>query len=216
MSWQDFIKSEMQKDYFHNLDELLKEDEKKHTIYPPKDSVFRAFDLCSIENVRCLILGQDPYINPNEAMGLSFSVPSDTRIPPSLQNIFKEIQNDLGVKHEFKSGDLTKWAEQGVLLLNSSLTVRRGQSGSHSKYGWWLFTDAAITLLNSLDRPIVFMFWGNHAKSKVPLITNKNHLILTSGHPSPFSSHLFFGNKHFSKANEFLVKNNQQPISWTV
>jgi len=217
MNWQEFIKLEMQKDYFHNLDDLLREEEKKYTIYPSKDNIFKAFDLCPLDKVKVVILGQDCYFNPGEAMGLAFSVPSTVSIPSSLRNIFTEIKTDLNFDHKFTHGDLIEWAKQGVLLLNSALTVRKGEPGSHSKYGWWQFTDNAIKLLNSLERPIVFLLWGAHAKSKTHLITNEQHLVLQSAHPSGLSAHKgFFGNKHFSKTNDFLIKNNIEPIQWLI
>ena len=163
-----------------------------------------------------MILGQDPYHEPNQAMGMSFSVPKDEKIPPSLVNIFKEIESDLNIKCE-QNGDLSRWAKQGVLLLNSVLTVRRGQANSHKNIGWEIFTDRIISLVNEKEDPVVFLLWGNNAIKKKNLITNKKHLILTSAHPSPLSaSRGFFGSKPFSKINNFLISVNKKPIDWQI
>jgi len=219
-NWGEFIRREMNKDYFKTLNKFLMEEEKAgHTIYPAKENIFKAFELCWLENVRCVILGQDPYINDGEAMGLSFSVPDGIKVPPSLRNIFTEIKNDLKKpNYEFKNGDLTEWARQGVLLLNSALTVRANTAGSHSKVGWNNFTNAAISLIDSREKPIVYLLWGSHAKSKASLVKNKKSLLLQSSHPSPLAANQggWFGNHHFSTANEFLIRNNDKPIRWLI
>lgn len=214
--WDIFIASEMKEDYFKKLTQFLLEDARTHKIHPKHKNVFNAFTFCPLNKTKVIIIGQDPYHGHNQAHGLSFSVPLGEAPPPSLKNIFKEIKSDIGVT-EFKHGCLQQWSEQGVLLLNSVLTVRENQAGSHRNKGWEIFTDNAIRLLNKLDQPIVFLLWGTFAKSKKELITNQNHLVLESSHPSPLSAHTgFFGCKHFSSANAFLVKNNCQPINWNV
>lgn len=214
MNWKDFISEEMKKDYFKEIDRTLKEDSKKYNIFPPKEQVFRAFDLCPIENVKCVLLGQDVYHGPGQATGLCFSVSSMVRIPPSLQNIFKELKNDLGYEIP-NHGDLTNWGKQGVLLLNCALTVRQKEPGSHSKI-WEPFSDNVIKLLNELDKPLVYILMGSHAKSKLNLITNKKHFMICSAHPSPMSANQggFFGTKHFSKTNDYLIKNRLDTIDW--
>lgn len=218
MSWQEFIKSEYKKDYFQSLKKFVKRDAEKFKIYPHRSDLFNAFNLCLLEKTKVVIIGQDPYHGPNQAHGLAFSVLPGQPIPPSLRNIFIEIDNNfnqsLNIKRE--NGCLIKWAEQGVLLLNSILTVRDGQPGSHKNQGWEIFTDNAIKHLEAtIDSPIIYMLWGAYARSKKNLISNyKNRLILESGHPSPLSSKLFFGNKHFLKANNFLQQFNIQPINW--
>jgi uracil-DNA glycosylase len=190
MTWANFIASQFEEDYFQELDKFLRKEAKEHTIYPKQEDIFKAFEATPIDKVKVVILGQDPYIGKNQAMGLSFSVPDGERVPPSLRNIFAEIKDDLDlVDYEFKNGNLTHWTKQGVFLLNSCLTVRDGESGSHSKIGWQLFTDAAIQVLNSQDRPIVFALWGNYAKTKAKLLDNPKHLVLRAAHPSPFSAH---------------------------
>jgi uracil-DNA glycosylase len=215
MTWKEFIKEESSKDYYKKLIDFVFEDSKINTIYPEYKDLFNAFDLCPIDKVKVVILAQDPYINKGEAHGLAFSVPDGKKIPPSLKNIYKELKTDLNIDSP-NNGCLTRWAEQGVLLLNCILTVRAGNSGSHRGKGWEQFSDNAISKLNELDRPIVFMLWGAFAKSKLPLITNKNHLVLQAAHPSPYSaSDGFFGCKHFSKANAFLIENKCEPIDWT-
>ena len=210
--WLDFIKEEKKKDYYTKLAEFLREESKAHTIYPPKEQIFSAFNYCNPNQIRSVILGQDCYINENQAHGLSFSVPPGEKIPPSLVNIFKELKSDLGIEN--KTGHLEPWAKQGVLLLNSVLTVRKGESGSHAKRGWEVFTDNAIKLLNNNVKPIVFILMGNYAKSKADLISNTHHLVLQTGHPSPLSIKLFLGCKIFSKTNEFLSNNESIPINW--
>lgn len=220
-NWKSFIEQEQQKEYYKKLLSLIEEDSKKNIIYPHKNDIFNAFKLCDLKDIKCVILGQDAYINDQiinnktipQAMGLSFSVRKDFQLPPSLKNIFKELKNDLNISNI--SGDLTVWARQGVLLLNSALTVRKGESNSHANFGWHIFTDEAIKLINEQDRPIVYLLWGSFARSKKKFITNSKHLILESAHPSPLSAHNgFIGNKHFSKCNDFLIKNNIVPIDW--
>lgn len=216
MEWEDFIQEEMKKDYFYNLFKFLSLEEEKYKIYPAKENIFNAFKYCKFNDTKVVILGMDPYIKPNQAHGLSFSVPSGEIIPPSLNNIFKEIKTDLDKKnHRFTSGNLEGWSQQGVLLLNTALTVRHGQSGSHMHCGWQTFTNKIISIINSQDRPIVYLLWGAFAKSKKYLINNDKHLLLDSPHPSPLSAHRgFFGNKHFSRANNFLIQNGIEPIDW--
>lgn len=186
----------------------------KETIYPPKEYIFNALKLTPYKNVKVVIVGQDPYHGENEAMGLSFSVDKSVKIPPSLKNIYKELYDDLQIP-PVNHGDLTKWAKEGVLLLNSVLTVKKDSPASHKNIGWEPLTDYIIKILNAKETPIVFILWGNFAKSKAKLITKNKHLIITSAHPSPFSCRYgFFGSKPFSKTNEFLKKNNLQSIDW--
>ena len=185
------------------------------TIYPPKDYIFNALKLTSYENTKVVIVGQDPYHGENQAHGLSFSVQKGIKLPPSLQNIYKELESDLGIKPRL-DGDLTGWAKQGVLLLNAVLTVEKDKAGSHRNWGWELLTDYIIKVLNKKDSPIVFILWGNFAKEKAKLITNPKHFIIISSHPSPFSAYSgFFGSKPFSKTNNYLAKNNLTPIDWS-
>lgn len=185
-------------------------------IYPPGPKIFNAYDTTPIEDVKVVILGQDPYHNPGQAMGLSFSVPEGTRIPPSLRNIYKELNTSLGIAPA-NHGDLTKWAEQGVFLLNAMLTVERNQPGSHQRSGWQFFTDASIKAISDQRENVVFMLWGAFARKKAVLIDAEKHLVLESAHPSPFSADRgFFGNNHFILANEYLEKNGRQPINWDV
>lgn len=213
--WKDFFESEMKKDYYIKLRNFLIEEYKTKTIYPKPEDIFNAFKITPISKTKIVIVGQDCYHEPNQAMGLSFSVPDGTKIPPSLINIYKEIANDIGTKDLYIQGDLTKWAKQGVLLLNSCLTVREHEANSHSGKGWEIFTDEAIKLLNKNNNPKVFILWGRNARSKKKLITNKKHLVLESAHPSPLSAYNgFFGCKHFSKANNFLKENGLVPIKW--
>ena len=214
MNWKDIFKEEKEKPYYKKITEFLEEEAKTYTIYPKREDIFNAFKLTQFDEVKVVILGMDPYINENQAHGLSFSVLPGNPIPPSLKNIFKELKSDL-VFNPPNHGCLIDWAKQGVLLLNSALTVRSGESGSHSKIGWHKFTDSIISRLNERNSPQVFMLWGSHARSKKELINNPNHLILEAVHPSPLSAHQgWFGCKHFSKANDFLIKNNIAPINW--
>lgn len=188
----------------------------KEEIYPPKDYIFNALKLTPFQNTKVVIMGQDPYHGEGEAHGLSFSVQKGIKLPPSLKNIYKELYNDLGIEPN-EYGDLTKWAKEGVLLLNSVLTVKKDSPASHKNIGWEPLTDYIIKVLNTKDEPVVFILWGNFAKSKKLFITNPKHLIIESAHPSPFSANYgFFGSKPFSKTNSFLEKNNIQPIDWTL
>lgn len=199
---------------FHNFLNIVKEKYATSVVYPPKDYVFNALKLTPYSNVKVVIVGQDPYHGEGEAHGLSFSVQKGVKIPPSLQNIYKELEADLGIKPAVY-GDLTKWAEEGVLLLNAVLTVQKDKPASHRNLGWELLTDYIIKLLNEKEEPVVFILWGNFAKEKKKYITNPRHLVLTSPHPSPFSAASgFFGSRPFSKTNEFLIKNNLKPIDW--
>lgn len=214
ISWTDFIKEQSKQDYYIKLSAFLQEEGKKHQVYPKRKDLFNAFKFCPLDRTKSCILGQDPYFNAGQAHGLAFSVPPDCEVPPSLRNIFKEIGSDLGY-HTFPNGCLIPWAQQGVLLLNSVLTVRAGEPFSHKGQGWETFTDNAISLLNQQDRPMVFLLWGTPARSKKKLLSNPKHLILESVHPSPLSAHNgFFGSKHFTKTNQFLKDSGLEPINW--
>ena len=214
--WDDILKDEFQKDYYLNLREFLKREYAQSNIYPNMYDIFNALKYASVEKIKAVIIGQDPYHQPGQAHGLCFSVQKGVRIPPSLRNIYKEIEDDLGIK-SVGHGFLESWAKQGVLMLNNVLTVREGKPNSHKGMGWEVFTDRVIEVLNTNETPIVFLLWGANAKAKAQIITNPNHLKLTAVHPSPLSAYNgFFGCKHFSKANEFLVKNNIEPIDWQV
>ncbi len=215
-SWSEFILQEQSKDYYKKIVSYIEEDKQKYTIYPNKEDIFNAFKYSKLENIKCCILGQDPYHGPNQAHGLSFSVKDNVEIPPSLKNIFKELNSDLNIDIP-TYGNLKTWAKQGVMLLNSSLTVRKSEPNSHSKIGWQIFTDNAIRILNEKENPIVFILWGNNARSKKSIITSKKHLIIESAHPSPLSAYNgFFGSKPFSKTNDFLIANNMDPINWNL
>jgi uracil-DNA glycosylase len=215
-SWQKILQTEFDQPYFEQLVKFVKEEYATQTIFPPAGQIFNAFNSCPFSDVRVVILGQDPYHEEGQAMGLSFSVPDGVKIPPSLVNIYKEINNDLGYNIP-NHGDLTKWAKQGVLLLNSVLTVVKDTPGSHRGKGWEIFTDEVIKTVNDKTTPVVFLLWGNYAKEKKKLITNPIHLVLESSHPSPFSvRNGFDGCSHFSKANNFLSKNNIEPIDWQI
>ena len=216
-TWGEALKDEFEKPYFKQLyNFVMMEYQKETPIYPPKSDILNALRSTPLDKVKVVILGQDPYHNTGQAHGLSFSVNKGVAIPPSLLNIYKELRDDLGC-YIPNNGDLTKWARQGVLLLNAILTVRAHQPLSHKGIGWETFTDSIIEILNKLDRPICFMLWGASAKSKMSMLTNKNHLVLTAAHPSPMSSYRgFFGCKHFSKANEFLVEHGEEPIDWQI
>lgn len=214
--WAEALKEEFRKPYYTDLYKFIKEEYSSHVVYPPSEDIFNALHLTDLKDIKVVILGQDPYHEPGQAHGLAFSVREGVEPPPSLKNIYKEINSDLGLPIP-KTGDLTKWAAQGVLLLNTSLTVRRGQANSHKGKGWEIFTDRVIALLNERDKPIVFILWGGNAKSKVPLITNPQHCILTAPHPSPLSAHYgFFGCRHFSKCNAFLESKGIEPIDWNL
>jgi uracil-DNA glycosylase len=214
MNWDDFINEQSKKDYFKKLSSFLASEEKKYTIFPKKENIFKAFGKCSFKDTRCIILGQDCYHGDRQANGLAFSVEPGVRILPSLLNILKERRDDIGLPLP-KHGDLTSWAESGVLLINSVLTVRKGEPASHQNKGWEIFTDAAIKLLNDNKDNLVFILWGNFAKQKIPLLTNKSNLILSGAHPSPYSANNgFFGGKYFSKTNIFLKSNGLEQINW--
>ncbi len=213
-SWKPKLQSEFEKDYFIRLSDFIKEEYRTKTIFPPGGSIFNAFNLCPFDKVKAVIIGQDPYHGPGQAHGLCFSVREGIEFPPSLKNIFKEIESDLGYK-PLPSGNLVRWAEQGVLLLNATLTVRAHQAGSHQRKGWEEFTDAAISTLNRERSNLVFFLWGAYAQKKGESIDRLRHLVLESVHPSPLSaSRGFFGNKHFSRCNEYLKEHNIEPIDW--
>ncbi len=213
-SWRSRLNAEFDKPYFAKLVAFVRHEYASGTCYPPGSKIFNAFNSTPFESVKVVILGQDPYHEPGQAMGLSFSVPQGTPLPPSLRNIYTEIRNELGVEPP-ASGDLTRWAEQGVLLLNATLTVRQGQAASHQKQGWEIFTDAAIRLLASEREHLVFMLWGAYAGAKAQFIDPQRHLVLRSAHPSPLSaSRGFFGNHHFQLCNDYLLSHGQQPIVW--
>lgn len=214
-SWDLKLKQEFELPYITKLDGFLKEERRLHNIYPKKTEVFNAFKLTSFENVKVVILGQDPYHGPNQAHGLSFSVNYGIKIPPSLANIYKELKSDIDFAIP-SHGNLTSWANQGVLLLNATLTVRAGEPGSHQKKGWETFTDAVIKLISDKKENCVFLLWGNFAKSKINLIDLDKHLVLTAAHPSPLAGGAFFGCRHFSKTNEYLKSKNIGPIDWAI
>jgi len=217
-SWAEHLKGEFEKDYFAELTTFVKKEYQDGRVYPAPKNIFRAFDLCPFEKVKVVILGQDPYHGEGQANGLAFAVDAETRVPPSLQNIFKEIESDLpceGQTFTERDGDLTRWAKQGVLLLNATLTVRAHSAGSHQEKGWEQFTDAVIRVLSEERVALVFMLWGNYAKAKGAHIDRTKHLVLEAPHPSPFSAASgFFGSRHFSKANEYLISHHSTPIDW--
>lgn len=213
--WDELFLEEFNKPYFKNLKNFLLQEYATRTVYPPKALILNAFDQTPYDKVKVVILGQDPYYNPGQAMGMSFSVNKGVAVPKSLQNMFKEIADDIGRPSAIDGGDLTPWARQGVLLLNTVLTVVAGQPNSHKGVGWETFTDAVINKLNSRNTPTVFLLWGRNALDKRALITNPTHLVLTAAHPSPLSAfNGFFGCRHFSKTNEFLRKNGLEEIVW--
>lgn len=212
--WKGLLKPEFDKDYFKQLTAFIKSDIQQYTIYPPGKLIFNAFDKCSFEDVKVVIIGQDPYHGPGQANGLCFSVNDGIKMPPSLKNIFKEIETDLG-KPFPETGNLERWAEQGVLMLNATLTVRARTAGSHQKKGWEEFTDAVIQLVSEKKEGVVFLLWGAYAQKKGAVIDRAKHHVLSSAHPSPFSVHRgFFGNQHFSKANEYLKSIGKDEIDW--
>lgn len=214
-SWKKVLAEELDKPYFKELSEFVRLEYLSNTVFPPPTSLFRAFDLCPFEKVRVVILGQDPYHGAGQANGLAFAVGSEEKLPPSLQNIFKEIKSDLGEPLVHRDGDLSRWATQGVLLLNSTLTVRAGSPGSHQRKGWEQFTDAVIRVLSEKREHLVFILWGNYAKAKGAHIDRSKHLVIESPHPSPFSAHSgFFGSKPFSRANEYLIEQGEERIEW--
>ncbi|WP_026232117.1 uracil-DNA glycosylase [Neolewinella persica] len=216
-SWKTALSDEFTKPYFKMLTAFLKAEKAAgKPIYPPGPKIFNAYDTTPIEDVKVVILGQDPYHNPGQAMGLSFSVPVGKQIPPSLRNIYKELNTSLDITPA-DHGDLTKWAEQGVFLLNAMLTVERNQPGSHQRSGWQFFTDASIKAISAQREHVVFMLWGAFAGKKAVLIDANKHLVLESAHPSPFSAHRgFLGNNHFVQANDYLKKHGREPIDWDV
>jgi len=215
-SWDEKLAGEFDKEYYKKLRGMLAHEYKNHTVYPDMYDIFNALKYTPYEKVKAVILGQDPYHGPGQAHGLCFSVRRGVPAPPSLQNIFKELEADLGVAPP-SHGELTSWAKQGVLLLNTVLTVRQGQPNSHRPLGWEIFTDRVIKLLDEAPQPIVFLLWGANAKAKRDLLTNPDHLVLTAAHPSPFSAYSgFFGCRHFSKTNEFLTAHGVEPIDWKI
>ncbi len=214
--WAKALEPEFQKDYYKNLFNFVGQEYSSTTVYPPGNDIFNAFHLTPLSDVKVVIIGQDPYHEPGQAHGLSFSVKPGVDIPPSLQNIYKELHDDCGC-YIPNNGYLVKWAEQGVLLLNAVLTVRAHRAASHQGKGWEEFTDAAIRIVNEINRPVVFMLWGSFARNKKEMLDNPKHLILEAPHPSPLSAYRgFFGCKHFSKANEFLKENGVDPIDWQI
>ncbi len=214
-SWKERLSDEFEKQYFSKLIEFVKTEYSTSKIYPPGKLIFNAFDKCSFDNTKVVILGQDPYHGENQANGLSFSVNDGIISPPSLKNIFKEINDDLGIAIP-KSGNLEHWAEQGVLLLNSTLTVRAGEAGSHQKQGWEIFTDAVIKCISEQKQDVVFMLWGKYAQDKGAVIDGSKHCILKAKHPSPMAANYggWFGTKHFSQANNYLISKDLKPVNW--
>ena len=215
-SWDNVLDEEFKKPYFNELLSKVDEEYSKYKIYPPREKIFSAFKLCDYEDVKVVLLGQDPYHGYGQAHGLCFSVLPGVAAPPSLKNMFKELASDVGTTIP-NHGCLISWAKQGVLLLNTTMTVREGQPNSHASLGWQKFTDEVIRKINELDKSVVFLLWGANAKSKIPFITNKKHLVLSCAHPSPLSAYNgFFGCKHFSKTNEFLKANGRKEIDWQI
>ena len=213
-SWKVALTGEFESAYFQRLTDFVRAEYSSTTVFPTPKNIFRAFTECPFNKVEVVIIGQDPYHGPGQANGLCFAVPENTAIPPSLQNIFKEIRSDLNVQ-PLEGGDLTRWAKQGVLLLNATLTVRAHNAGSHQNKGWEQFTDAVIQKLSREDRPLVFLLWGNYARKKGSQINRAKHLVLESAHPSPLSAYNgFMGNKHFSQTNNYLKKHGQKEIDW--
>ena len=214
-SWKAVLHGEFEKEYFIKLSTFVKQEYRQHTCYPPGSQIFNAFEHCHFDDIKVVIIGQDPYHNIGQANGLCFSVNDGVSHPPSLMNIFKEIENDLGIPYP-KSGNLMRWADQGVLLLNATLTVRAHEAGSHQNMGWEIFTDAVITKVSELKENVVFLLWGGYAKKKGSKIDVSKHYLLTSGHPSPLSANrgFWFGNKHFSKTNAFLESKGLHTINW--
>ena len=214
-SWKTVLKDEFEKEYFKELTQFVRSEYNQHVCFPKGNEIFAAFDHCDFNKVKVVILGQDPYHGDNQANGLCFSVHNDVRHPPSLINIFKELETDIGKKYP-SSGSLIPWADQGVLLLNATLTVRQGQAASHQKKGWEKFTDAVIQTLSERNKELVFLLWGGFAKKKGARIDKEKHLVLTCGHPSPLSANrgYWFGNKHFSKTNAYLESKSKEEIVW--
>ena len=214
--WLQAVGEEFQKDYYKKLYSFVVDEYSKCVVYPPADDIFNAFHLTPLKDVKCVIIGQDPYHNVGQAHGLCFSVKPDVDVPPSLVNIYKELHDDLGC-YIPNNGYLVKWAKQGVLMLNTVLTVRAHSANSHQGHGWEKFTDAVIQAVNKKDSPVAFLLWGSPAQKKASMLTNPKHLILKAPHPSPLSAYRgFFGCKHFSKTNDFLVENGMEPIDWQI
>ncbi|MED3688630.1 uracil-DNA glycosylase [Peribacillus butanolivorans] len=214
--WWPLLEEEFKKNYYQELREFIKQEYSQHVIHPNQDDIFNALQFTSYKKVKVVILGQDPYHGPDQAHGLSFSVKPEVRIPPSLRNIFKELQSDLGCEVP-DNGSLVEWADQGVLLLNTVLTVREGEAHSHRGKGWEIFTNQVIRLLNDRQKPVVFILWGRPAQTKIPLIDESRHKIITSVHPSPLSATRgFFGSKPFSKTNQLLKEMGESPIDWKI
>lgn len=214
--WLQAVGEEFHKDYYKKLYSFVVDEYSKCVVYPPADDIFNAFHLTPLKDVKCVIIGQDPYHNAGQAHGLCFSVKPDVDVPPSLVNIYKELHDDLGC-YIPNNGYLVKWAKQGVLMLNTVLTVRAHSANSHQGHGWEKFTDAVIQAVNKKDSPVVFLLWGSPAQKKASMLTNPKHLILKAPHPSPLSAYRgFFGCKHFSKTNDFLVENGMEPIDWQI
>ncbi len=214
--WLPYLKAEFSKPYYKSLYEFIKKEYSERVIYPPSDEIFSALMHTPIDKIKVVLLGQDPYHEPGQAHGMSFSVKPGVKTPPSLQNMYKELKDELGL-YIPNNGYLMKWAHQGVLLLNTVLTVRRGEANSHKGRGWEQFTDAVISAVNTQDRPVVYFLWGSNARSKKNLITNPRHLVLEAPHPSPLSAYNgFFGCGHFKRANEFLESNGIEPIDWQI
>lgn len=218
MNWQELLKTEQERDYFQALlTEIARQRQQGIEIYPMDEDIYNAFELTPFADIKVVILGQDPYHGPGQAHGLSFSVREGVKVPPSLANMYKELDNDQANFHIPSHGDLSYWAEQGVLLLNTVLTVQQGNAHSHAKLGWEKFTDRVIELINEQKQGVVFMLWGAHAQKKGKHIDTVNHHVLTSVHPSPLSAYRgFFGCKHFSRANDYLLSQQQQPIDWQI
>lgn len=212
-SWKAVLAPEFEKEYWKPLATFVKEEYKTKTVFPPGKQIFRAFEMCPFDKVKVVIVGQDPYHGPNQATGLSFAVSNGIPLPPSLQNIYKEIRSDLNID-PLPTGDLSRWAKQGVLMLNAVLTVAANSPASHKGKGWEIFTDAVIQALNDKRENIVYMLWGRYAQNKGAVINRDKNLVLESGHPSPFSATLFFGHHHFSQANTYLMLNGEDPIDW--
>ncbi len=215
-SWKSALAEQFAAPYFEQLKQFLVAEKQQYAVYPPGPLIFNAFNLTPFDKVKVVIIGQDPYHEPGQAHGLCFSVQPGTKFPPSLVNIFQELQNDVGIPAP-QNGNLENWARQGVLLLNATLTVRAHQAGSHQRRGWEIFTDAAISQLSQKRSGLVFLLWGSYAQAKIQLIDTSKHFILTAPHPSPLSAYRgFFGCKHFSKTNEILIQNGQTPIDWSL
>lgn len=212
-SWLNVLKDEFNQPYFHSLKDFLTQEKHQFQVFPPGKRIFAAFDQTPFDQVKVVILGQDPYHGEGQANGLCFSVNDGVKMPPSLVNIFKELKTDIGCEIPF-SGNLEPWAQQGVFLLNATLTVRANQAGSHQNKGWETFTDRVIQILSDKKEHLIFLLWGNYAKAKTELIDQEKHLVLTAAHPSPLARGAFFGSKHFSKTNEYLISKKQKTINW--